>query len=198
MATLNSISFNTSSTATSWDNLLDLVYPKGSVYYRTASAAMPGSSFGGNWEIKNYECPNLVRLSPKKGVDNSNTASLKAVYQLGSMVFGYGWFSANKAESSGGWGGLTVMTDLPIPDDAGWNANDTMVSTGICGIDNSERIENLFIKNNGNLAIGSNGGNNIKAGEGGPYNFLYKAKNLSDLDKATFFPERIYQHVRTS
>lgn len=198
MATLNSISFNTSSTATSWDNLLDLVYPKGSVYYRTASAAMPGSSFGGNWEIKNYECPNLVRLSPSKGADNHNSPSLKSVYQLGSMVFGYGLFTANKAEASSGWGGLTVMSGLPAPDETGWTSDDDMVGVGVCGINNSERVENLFIKNDGCLAIGSNGGYNIKNGEGGPYNFMYKAKAYDGLSKATFFPERIYQHIRTS
>lgn len=49
MVTLSSINFNTSSSRTSWKNLLDLIYPKGSVYYRTASATVPGVSFGGNW-----------------------------------------------------------------------------------------------------------------------------------------------------
>ena len=42
MVTLSSINFNTSSSSTSWKNLLDLIYPKGSVYYRTASADTVG------------------------------------------------------------------------------------------------------------------------------------------------------------
>lgn len=37
MVTLSSINFNTSSSSTSWKNLLDLIYPKRSVYYRTTS-----------------------------------------------------------------------------------------------------------------------------------------------------------------
>lgn len=44
MVTLSFINFNTSSSVTFWENLLDLIYPKESVYYRTASAAMPGIS----------------------------------------------------------------------------------------------------------------------------------------------------------
>ena len=197
MVTLNSINFNTSSSSTSWKNLLDLIYPKGSVYYRTASAAVPGVSFGGNWEIKNYDCPNLVRLKPAQGEDNSNAPSLKAVYQLGSMVFGYGWFAANKAERNN-WDGLKVMSGLPAPDETGWSSSDDMCGVGICGINNSERVENLFIKRDGVLAIGSNGGYNIQANDAGPYNFMYKAKDYAGLDKGTFFPERIYQHIRTS
>lgn len=199
MATLNSISFNTSSTATSWDNLLDLVYPKGSVYYRTASAAMPGSSFGGNWEIKSYSCPTIARLKPVKSSDNSNIASLSSVYQLDNMVFGYGWFNATTPEpNSSSWTGLTMMKGLPAPDPKGWTNKDDMTACGLCGIDNSERIESVFIKNNGNLVVGANGGNAIQTNQGGPYNFIYKAKNSSGLDNATFFPERIYQHIRTS
>lgn len=197
MITLSSINFNTSSSSTSWKNLLDLVYPKGSVYYRTASAAVPGVSFGGNWEIKNYDCPNLVRLNPSKGKDNSNATPLKAVYQLGSMVFGYGWFTANKNET-GSWGGLEVMSRLPGPDETGWSSSDSACGVGVCGLNNSERVENLLINRNGVLVVGANGGYGIQANDGGPYNFMYKAKNYAGLDKGTFFSERIYQHIRTS
>lgn len=199
MVTLSSINFNTSSSRTSWKNLLDLIYPKGSVYYRTASATVPGVSFGGNWEIKNYSCPTIARLKPVKSSDNNNTPSLQSVYQLGDMVFGYGWFDAAKAEpGNSSWTGLTMMTGLPAPDEAGWTNTDNMSGCGLCGINNSERIENIFIKNDGSLAIGANGGNAIQTGQGGPYNFIYKAKDSSGLDNATFFSERVYQHIRTS
>lgn len=49
MTKLENINFNTSSTGTSWENLLDLVYPKGSVYFRTAAGSNPGNNFGGQW-----------------------------------------------------------------------------------------------------------------------------------------------------
>lgn len=49
-----------------------------------------------------------------------------------------------------------------------------------------------------NHYIGAHVGNAIQTNQGGSYNFIYKAENSSGLDNATFFPERIYQHVRTS
>lgn len=77
MTKLESINFNTSSTGTSWENLLDLVYPKGSVYFRTAAGNAPGNNFGGQWSTlqSNFYPETLYTVN---GVQSSNNlASFK-------------------------------------------------------------------------------------------------------------------------
>lgn len=77
MTKLESINFNTSSTGTSWENLLDLVYPKGSVYFRTAAGSAPGNNFGGQWSTlqSNFYPETLYTVN---GVQSSNNlASFK-------------------------------------------------------------------------------------------------------------------------
>lgn len=72
MTKLESINFNTSSTGTSWENLLDLVYPKGSVYFRTAAGNAPGNNFGGQWSTlqSNFYPETLYSIKGTQSVNN--------------------------------------------------------------------------------------------------------------------------------
>lgn len=57
MASLNSININTASSGTSWTNLVNLIYPVGSIYLGydlmssndTSSSKHPANVFGGDW-----------------------------------------------------------------------------------------------------------------------------------------------------
>lgn len=72
MTKLENINFNISSTGTSWENLLDLVYPKGSVYFRTSMGTAPGTNFGGQWSTlqSNFYPETLYSINGTKSVND--------------------------------------------------------------------------------------------------------------------------------
>lgn len=82
MTKLENINFNTSSTGTSWENLLDLVYPRGSVYFRTSAGTAPGTNFGGQWSTlqSNFYPETLYTVN---GVQSTNNfASFKNTNEI--------------------------------------------------------------------------------------------------------------------
>lgn len=170
---IDAINFKTDSTNNTFSSILDLVYPTGSVIWRT-NTTNPSSLLGGTWSMVNNGRQDMVRLSPTISAHNSHNV-VGYHFQVGNRVFGYGWFVA--AKTFGEWQGANIVTKLPKPifdtgDEAG-------IICGACDFENADRVEPVSINQYGSLIVGNNGGNGISSGLGGGYWYSYATNDFT-------------------
>lgn len=157
-----------------FSSMIDLVYPKKSIYWKTNSTNDLGNIFGGTWSLLNNGRQDIIRLSPTISAHNSHNAA-GYHFQIGNRVFGYGWFVA--ANAFGEWTSANIVTKLPKPvcdtgDEGG-------ITCGACDFENADRVEPVTINQYGSLAVGNNGGNGISSGLGGGYWYSYATNDFT-------------------